>query len=414
MPYYKFNKNDIFHNTIEAKPEVKFDINDCQVYLNNLNKQSGAIADNITHVPTGFLSLYELNIDRQFAHHTYDAKTDQGVKAKIFPFIEKDGSLEVLQGVSALDYQTEFEEGSLITGSYPFSASLSRQRFATNHGATSPADSHIMALKNTLNYYTPISPHYAFSSPLGNKALQELSLLHIPSIFYGSSIDKGTVDLKFFVSGTLVARARDIYRNGELIQTDGTAYAKTQASGAVPTGQNQVAGVVLYDEGIIALTGSWNLTEESFNFGDVTRFGNWINFAAGGNDTNSYPSVTPKASFSINFNGVKNVETITMFAHADKNKLNYSTNHTIVNYASASANPPVTGSNKYIENSSVPLANTVSSSFYEYEEKFKHQTFINKIGIYDEKKNLIAVANLATPIKKTAERDFTFKLKLDI
>ena len=34
--------------------------------------------------------------------------------------------------------------------------------------------------------------------------------------------------------------------------------------------------------------------------------------------------------------------------------------------------------------------------------------------IYDKNKNLIAVANLATPIKKTALRDFTFKLKLDI
>jgi len=103
-----------------------------------------------------------------------------------------------------------------------------------------------------------------------------------------------------------------------------------------------------------------------------------------------------------------------MFAHADKNKLNYSTNQTFVNYASASANLPITSSKVYIENNEVPLANTVSSSFYNYEERFKHQTFINKIGIYDEKKDLIAVANLATPIKKTAERDFTFKLKLDI
>ena len=108
------------------------------------------------------------------------------------------------------------------------------------------------------------------------------------------------------------------------------------------------------------------------------------------------------------------IQTITMFAHADKNTLNYSTNQTFVNYASASTNLPITGEKFYIENNSVPLANTVSSSFYEYREKFKHQTFINKIGIYDEKKNLIAVANVATPIKKTAERDFTFKLKLDI
>ena len=103
-----------------------------------------------------------------------------------------------------------------------------------------------------------------------------------------------------------------------------------------------------------------------------------------------------------------------MFTHANKNELNFSTNKSYLNHASASALPPITGSKQYTENSKIPIANTISSSFHQYEEKFKHQTFINKIGIYDEKKNLIAVANLATPIKKTAERDFTFKLKLDI
>jgi hypothetical protein len=39
---------------------------------------------------------------------------------------------------------------------------------------------------------------------------------------------------------------------------------------------------------------------------------------------------------------------------------------------------------------------------------------VSKIGIYDEDMNLIAVAKLATPVKKTEERDLTFKLKLDI
>ena len=103
-----------------------------------------------------------------------------------------------------------------------------------------------------------------------------------------------------------------------------------------------------------------------------------------------------------------------MFAHADKDKLNYSTNHTYVDYDSFQSHPLTTGSSQYTENNQIALHNTVSSSFYDYEEKFKHQTFISKIGIYDENKNLIAIANLATPIKKDGERDFTFKLKLDI
>ena len=392
MPFYKFKTNDLLYNTLETKPEVSFDINDNKVYYNKLNQQSGAFTDNITHVPVGFTSLYEINVDRPS-------------DSLIHPFITKEGGLETMQGVSIVDYNSVFQYGDTITGSYPLSASLSRERFLANHGINTPTGSHILALQNTLNYYTPLSDHYSFSSSLGDKSLQELSLLYVPSIFYGHTIDRGSVDLKFFISGTLVARAQDVNYNGELIQTSGTTFAQANGSGSV-------AGVVLYDEGVVILTGSWGLTEQIFDFGDITRVGNWINFAAGANDGST--DVSPSASFSFDFKGINNVQTLTMFAHADKNDLNYSNNRTFTNYLSASNLTPVTGSKSYVENKSIPLVNTVSSSFHQYEEKFKHQTFINKIGIYDEKKNLIAVANLATPIKKTAERDFTFKLKLDI
>ena len=246
--------------------------------------------------------------------------------------------------MSKADYNSVFQYGDTITGSYPLSASLSRERFLANHGTTDSTGSHVLALENTLNYYTPLSPHYAFSSSLGDKSLQELTLLYIPSIFYGSTIDRGSVDLKFFISGTLVARAQDIYYNGELVQTEGTNYAQTNGSGSV-------AGVVLYDEGVVVLTGSWDLTEASYDFGDITRQGTWKDFAAGANDGNT--DVSPSASFSFDFNGVKNVQTITMFAHADKNELNYSTNRTFTNYASASSNLPVTGAKSiYREHSS--------------------------------------------------------------
>ena len=103
-----------------------------------------------------------------------------------------------------------------------------------------------------------------------------------------------------------------------------------------------------------------------------------------------------------------------MFAHAPKSELNYSTNPSLLDYASYTGSAPVTGNFQFKESEDIEIFNTVSSSFYRFESDFKHQTFINKIGVYDKNKNLIAVANLATPIKKTTSRDFTFKLKLDI
>jgi len=102
-----------------------------------------------------------------------------------------------------------------------------------------------------------------------------------------------------------------------------------------------------------------------------------------------------------------------MYAYAPKGALNHSSNPTYRLYESASL-ATKTNSYAYIESPDIPMANTVSSSFCNFSSSFKKQTFISKIGIYDEDRNLLAVANLATPVKKTEDRALTFKLKLDI
>ena len=60
------------------------------------------------------------------------------------------------------------------------------------------------------------------------------------------------------------------------------------------------------------------------------------------------------------------------------------------------------------------IKNITSASYQDPTAPFEKTTYISKIGIYDEDKNLIAVASLARPVKKTESRDLTFKLKLDI
>ena len=67
------------------------------------------------------------------------------------------------------------------------------------------------------------------------------------------------------------------------------------------------------------------------------------------------------------------------------------------------------------DNSDILIKNTISSSHKTYQEPiFDRQTFITKIGVYDENRNLIAVADVATPVKKHEDNEYTFKLKLDI
>lgn len=405
MPYYKFNKKDILRNRIKAHPNNTFFINDKNIYYNNRNDISGAHVENVQHIPTGYVSLYGMNVDRAFGDHTYDPDANTGVKAKIFPFITKDSSLNSFGTTSTTNFNM-FQYGDIITGSYPLSASIAREVFATNHGTSSPTGSHILALKNTMNYYTPISPRYAFSSSLyGNKALDALTLISIPSIFYGSTIKKNSVRLDVYISGTLVAACEDIYRDGRLIQTSGTAYAQTSGSG-------RTAGMVLYNEGFIVLTGSWNITAPNYNWGDggSARQGNWQDFGAG---SELAGAITPSASFSLKFQGTTYIQNITMFADAPLGELNFSPNPTYISYqakATSASSTPV----GYFQNNELSLKNTVSSSFFDFNAKQKRQTFISKIGIYDENRNLIAIANLSKPIKKLEDRDFTFKLKLDI
>ena len=57
--------------------------------------------------------------------------------------------------------------------------------------------------------------------------------------------------------------------------------------------------------------------------------------------------------------------------------------------------------------------NIVSSSHSHFSESFRKQTYISQIGLYDDDRNLIGIAKLATPVKKTEDLDYTFKLKVD-
>ena len=74
----------------------------------------------------------------------------------------------------------------------------------------------------------------------------------------------------------------------------------------------------------------------------------------------------------------------------------------------------MTSSAIYEEYDKKLVKNIVKSTYNNYTASFQRETYISEIGIYDDNKNLIAIAKLATPIKKTEEKDYTFKLKVDI
>jgi len=423
MSYRKFGKNDLLVNTLRAHPKVSFDIWNGSVYYNNQGIKTGHFRlhpNNVYMTDPGYENLHEINIDRL-----------AGSNPLIYPYLPKDGSRTSLymDGDSGALSDSDYADkgfGDLFTGSYPQFTSIRREFITSPSGSCdnlSKADcGHNMTfftLKNYLDHYSTLSPHYKIKMDNTfqggwDKNSQNLNIIHVPSIFYGTKIKPGTLKLRFYQSGSLIGELSDEKQNGELIQT-------------LPTGSiysGSVAGVALYNEGFLVLTGSWPLQDTSFSSleylgfgsGEDTKFPRWIYWGCGVRDgitiNNTGSNSVATASFSLNFEGETRTNVLTMNAHAPRGKANFSNNPTFVKKGQRFFN--VTSSQVYEENSEKEIKNTVSSSFVGFAEDFKRQVYISKIGIYDENKNLIGVATLADPVLKEEKNNYTFRIKLDL
>ena len=196
MAYFKFSEDDLFVNTVQTYPENKFYIQSGTVYINNFSNLAGENTTNHIGVPAGFISLYEYNIDRP-------------ANNSIYPFLIKDGFKNSFKSFNSASYNSLLP-GAIITSSYNMSASINRfyinppdtlgSTFKFLPNTTVFTGSILASLENVFNHYSYISPHYQYSSSLGDKSQQIANLITIPSIFYGSKIKKGTVNLKYYIS----------------------------------------------------------------------------------------------------------------------------------------------------------------------------------------------------------------------
>ena len=423
MSLRKFGPSEVILNTMRTYPPVKFFIYGGTIYYNGSPNLSGTTSDNLLSVTGGGISLYEYNVDRR-----------EDVSDVIYPFITKDSAGASFRTAGKVSYTNEFQFGDRINGKYPLTASISRKYWvspgsrqegsdpslpADAEGATfnaAPVNRHFYALKNRLDWYGYLSEHFKVQSSVDDgwdKNTEPLGIISIPSIFYGSKIREGSVSLKWYISGTLAAEVRDTKRNGELHQVSGTAEA-------LAAGENKVAGVVMYNEGFILLTGSWGLSTTQMQLdrdgGSVPlQSASWLHFGVGAQDGANQTergATFDSASFEINFEGQTDIQVYTMFAKAHRGEANYSNNPTFLQYSQSLIK--VSSSRVYEENPDRRIKNTVSSSYPGYSAPFRRQVFISRVAIYDKQKNLIGIATLADPVLKQEDQDYTFKIKLDI
>jgi len=448
MPKKKFGPDDIFYNTVKTYPQYDIDYYFNQSYINNKQTQGD-------EVQSGSLSLYELNVDRG------------GETELIHPFIiknENDLNIAFKNTTSATEYQQQFALNSGISSSYPLTSSVSRERligegsgpsyssFDIIDGVSSEGSVYkIFGLENTLNKNKIYSPKFDFNEyyvdgVINNKASsiqtaagphqKYMTLFIFPEIFKAQKVNPGSIEINFYITGTLLATAKDTKRNGELIETHGPR-----------TGS--VIGTISYAEGMMLLTGNYNLnsTVQDGYLCPVTGTSTtekgpgkvelqsgwrdnpkWAHFGAyqsfiRSSDSNLSRSYAPaSSSYELKFQGTNTVPTLTMFAHADKNEFNWSNNLSYLDRDIATSETSnyqdivvaQTGSVLYEEKEYIPVKNTISSSFDNYSASYQDQTFISKVNILDEDGNIIAIAKMAKPVTKTNSTDYTFKLKIDL
>ncbi len=383
MFYKKFKKDDIVYNTIVTHPEYEFFVNNKIVYLNRETTEAGDFSNNIKHIEPGHISLTEVNINRPSDSLIKPFFIWDGVRKNMF-FSNSTGSLSA---------------GDRIESAYPMSASISR--IYHDESAAENNFKYIDALRNPVE----LSGHLSSKNNFQNISGSDVNVISIPSIFYGSGIKKGSLKMNFFVTGALTATLEDTNKDGQLVETYGP-------------NKGQTAGIALYDYGLIILTASSSLhsTHTDNYFGSPGQTPSWLTFGSGISEVTSTPTaksshnVTDAASYSVSFKGTNKIPTMTLIAHADRGEFNYSTNPTFIDRTT-----PQTASlsyDRYTEKVSL-IKNIKKSKYSNFNEPFENITYISQIGIYDEEKNLIAVAKLANPVKKTEIQDYMFKLRVD-
>lgn len=397
---FKFEENDIISNTVVANPRFRFSFYNGVAYVNEQDDNgvysTGSIYVNDLNVLNPALHKIFTNLDPLYANtqDNYPITSSALIPFEIKrDFIKKTGST----------YDPVYTTGF---GS-PAISSIAK----------------FISLKNSMKVKEIQSPVFKFNDyitetsnpplivPKTAALLQDLTIFSLDDIFCGSLINPGSIDLKFYKDGELLARARDTRKNGELIE---------QTNSTIGTGS--VVGFALYEEGIIVLTDTASLGGGQEYFQQPTASAGsavlddpkWIHFGSYIDVEGGVATAITGSSYIIDLEGTKPKQTITMMAYAPKNKLNWSNNPTFLDASTKNNYINNTSSFYYEESQNVLVKNVVSSSFSAYSASFVPTTYIRTIGIYDEDKNLIAVAKVANPVKKTTEQDYTFKLKLDL
>ena len=431
MHKFEFTPDDLFINRLKTYPEYNIFIYQTEMFVNKSANEGGIVVYDTNRgrttdliypfvlsssLRTGFKrQMYQPNVHDHSGDFQWGSAYVGGVATQtvIAPLTDYNSLPKtVINGevVITSSYGTESpikRELTNVTGGY---SSSYFNLYAASTGSnqanfTSAVNIRTSALQNVAKKYTILSNHFNFaSSSLRSRDLvhdnNSINFIFIPSMYYGSTIKKGSVELNYYITGSKIATCADINHNGTLIGTTGST-------------SGSVVGLVMYDEGIIMLTSSANIEDDNHSIEYIPSTplsSSWLYYGTTLNDGTGSSNTLASASYDLNFKGTSYINSMTMFAHAKKGHLNHSNNPT---YKDPTFTPSfTTGSGLIFSQGDAKIANVVSASYVS--ASFEKTTYISKVHIYDEDGNLIAITSMAKPVKKTLSDEFTFKMKLDL
>ena len=240
----------------------------------------------------------------------------------------------------------------------------------------------------------------------------KVNVITIPQEYYGEEIKPYSVKI-FDDSGAITLDLRDD-GNGQLYDY---AYSSSFAAGT-PTGtplSGSVIGNVFYEHGIITIT-------------DTGSAYNSCSLGIGGSQAGQYAG---SDGFSVQFQATKTAYEYEYLCHIDEYQFTGTTNPSAVVGRSGSIQIPQGARYNYDGNwvnpqyeSTADLLLPAASSSYlssysagtEYQSFTTHSefgTYVTNIGLYNDTKELLAIAKLSNPIKNDKDLPISFLVRFD-
>ena len=223
----------------------------------------------------------------------------------------------------------------------------------------------------------------------GGTKIQEALFINVARLLTKDEIKKGSFELKVLTGSTpaapsdLLTIADHGASSAYKINSPAGEYGILYTSSAAPNSDSGV-GLVYYQAGVVVLTGS--IFDGEFGNNGATH------------DTSSYNIVATDSTIAnaadgfrnrlqnIQFNNTTELNSTIYFCRANHNDFNYSSNPT------------------YLSSSKIQVKNNSTDSPVAY---------ITTVGLYSADNELLAVAKLSEPLKKTPETELTLRVRTD-